>query len=730
MDQIKKLNNKIEFNKARFEAIAQTASDSIVISDEDSTIVFANRKTYEIFGYNEGSLIGSDLGILMPEKYRQGHKHGVQRYIATGNPKLIGHTIEIEGLRKDGIVFPLELSLSSWKEEENYFFSGIIRDVTERKEALREKEEANIQLQNQRKELEAANEELHETKHLLQEITDAVPNVIYLSDFATKKVVFVNKEIATLAGFTTEEIKSFNRDRIEQLIHSEDIAALEEQADEFKNLKEGEISDLNIRIKHKDGRWRWIRTKSKIFKFHEQGEPLQIIRVFEDITEAIEAQFTIQQQNEELAATLEELQTAEEQLREMNEELENRIEKRTRELAESEKKAKGSEEQLRLITDAMPALISYLRSGITYGFVNKAYERLFQLNREEIVGKPVREVVGEKAYHNSLSSIKRALNGEYVESELLQDYGKVGKRWIKASFVPHRVEEKIVGTFVLIEDITKLKSIQLEQESLLLRLRKASEEKELALKQLEKKNKELERTNTDLDNFIYTASHDLKSPITNMEGLMTLFKKSVNEKVDAKEEKLLEMMDTSVQRLQKTIGDLVEITKHQKDLEDAVVETLFFSDITQDIKDDIYHLIKASKATINEHFKVENVVYKRSSLRSILYNLLSNAIKYRNPDKPLEIELKTFVKNGCIVLSVKDNGLGLNPNQQKKLFSLFRRMHQHVEGTGVGLYSIKRIVENNGGRILVKSEEGVGTEFMVFLAPVIERQDLSDVSDE
>jgi PAS domain S-box-containing protein len=713
MDQINQLKNRLEFNEARFEAIAQTASDSIVISDENSIIVFANRKTYEIFGYAEGTLVGSDLGILMPEKYRQGHRAGVQRFISTGNPKLIGHTIEIEGLRKDGTVFPLELSLSSWREEQSCFFSGIIRDVTERKEA-------NIRLQNQKRELEVAYEELQEARYLLQEVTDAVPSVIYVSNFANKKNIFVNREIATLTGYTSQEVKSFSRDRIGQLIHPEDILALQKQDEEFRSLKNGEVLILNIRIKHKDGRWRWITTRSKIFKYDGSGQPLQIIRVFEDVTEVIEAQQTIQQQNEELAATLEELQAAEEQLREMNEELEHRVERRTRELAESERKAKGSEEQLRLITDAMPALISYLRSDITYGFVNKAYEKLFQVNRNEIIGKPVKEIIGEKAYHTSLPSVQRALNGEYVESEILQDYGKVGKRWMKAYFVPHRVEEKVVGTFVLVEDITKLKSIQLEQEDLLLKLGKASKEKEKALKKLEKNNKELERTNTDLDNFIYTASHDLKSPVTNLEGLMGILKKSVIEKLDEKEENILGMMDNSVQRLHKTIGDLVEITKHQKDLEDAVEEPLLFRELSREVKEDIYHLITESKATIQEDFEVEKVVYKKSNLRSILYNLLSNAIKYRNPERELKVELKTFVEDGCVVLSVKDNGLGLNPNQQKNLFTLFRRMHQHVEGTGVGLYTIKRIVENNRGRIEVKSEEGKGTEFLVFLTKATE----------
>ena len=702
MNQINQLKNKIEFNEARFEAVAQTASDVIVISDENSIIVFANKKTYEIFGYPQGSLIGSDLGILMPEKYRQGHRAGVRRFVDTGKPKLIGHTIEIEGLRRDDSIFPLELSLSAWKEEGKYFFSGIIRDITERKKAIEEKEEINKQLQEQQEELEAANEELqaanqelHEAKHLLQEITDAVPNLIYINDFTAKKNIFVNKEIGALTGYTSEDAKSFEKDSFLQQVHPEDLSIVYDREKAYENLRKGELYEVTIRLKHKNGNWRWLRTKSKVFKYDEKGKPLQILGVTEDVTEAIEAQQTIQQQNEELAAALEELQTAEEQLREMNEELENRVDRRTRELAESERNVKQSEEQLRLITDAMPVLISYKGSDLTYRFVNKTYEKYFKLRREDIVGKSILEVVGTETYKKVLPVFNRILKGDHVDSEILQlEIGEFGKRWVRFSVLPHKIEGNVVGMFNLVEDITKFKDIQLE---------------------LEEKNHELERTNKDLDNFIYTASHDLKSPITNMQGLMMLLKNSALEKIELKERNMLDMMDASIQRLQKTIGDLVEVTKVHKELEEAVEENVRFEELSRDVKDDIYNLIQESNATIKEDYKVEEIIYKKSSLRSILYNLLSNAMKYRSPDKPLEVELKTFIQDDSVVLSVKDNGLGLSPKQQQKLFTLFKRMHQHVEGTGVGLFMIKRIIENNRGRIEVKSDEGKGTEFFVFL---------------
>jgi signal transduction histidine kinase len=102
---------------------------------------------------------------------------------------------------------------------------------------------------------------------------------------------------------------------------------------------------------------------------------------------------------------------------------------------------------------------------------------------------------------------------------------------------------------------------------------------------------------------------------------------------------------------------------------------------------------------------------------------LSNAIKYRSINRPLKIKIKTYKENNFLILSITDNGLGINYNQQSKLFTMFKRLHSHVEGTGIGLYIIKRIVENNQGKIEVQSEEGKGTTFKVYLQPLAKKME-------
>jgi signal transduction histidine kinase len=109
------------------------------------------------------------------------------------------------------------------------------------------------------------------------------------------------------------------------------------------------------------------------------------------------------------------------------------------------------------------------------------------------------------------------------------------------------------------------------------------------------------------------------------------------------------------------------------------------------------------------------VSFSPANLRSVVYNLLSNAIKYCAPDRPSSVRVHAAQTPQAIVLTVQDNGLGMSELQQRQLFGLFQRLHTHVEGTGVGLYISKRLIENAGGTITVQSQPNVGSTFTVTL---------------
>jgi PAS domain S-box-containing protein len=248
--------------------------------------------------------------------------------------------------------------------------------------------------------------------------------------------------------------------------------------------------------------------------------------------------------------------------------------------------------------------------------------------------------------------------------------------------------------------------------STLLEVRDITEEKK-SKQRLIDTAEQLKTINNDLDNFIYTASHDLRAPIANLEGLMNGLNKTAIVKLDNSEKTMVEMVIMSINRLKRTISDLTTITKAQKDVEKDQ-ERINLKEVLEDVKADLNVLIRESNPEFVEHLKVPFINYSKKDVRSIFYNLLSNAMKYRNPERKLRIEITTENENNFTLLSVKDNGLGIKEEYQKKLFVMFKRIHTHVEGSGIGLYILKRILENKGGKVEVESTEGKGTTFKVF----------------
>ncbi|MFD2244627.1 PAS domain-containing protein [Pontibacter ruber] len=233
---------------------------------------------------------------------------------------------------------------------------------------------------------------------------------------------------------------------------------------------------------------------------------------------------------------------------------------------------------------------------------------------------------------------------------------------------------------------------------------------------LEAKNMELTHINNDLDNFIYTASHDLKAPISNIEGLIGLLTEELAglefQKSDVRY--ILGLMESSVERFKRTITSLTDLVKLQQ--ESATPATkVNLSELINEVLLDLEPQMKASAAKVEIEVDDCTLIYfSEKNLRSVVLNLVSNAVKYASKERELNIKVTCHDLPGYHVLSVIDNGLGISAINQEYLFTMFKRFHDHVEGTGIGLYMVKKMVEGSGGYITVSSEEGLGTEFRVF----------------
>jgi PAS domain S-box-containing protein len=407
------------------------------------------------------------------------------------------------------------------------------------------------------------------------------------------------------------------------------------------------------------------------------------------------SQKALHESNKELTQTLEELKSAEEHLVRLNTELESRVSLRTSELNESQ-------ERYRFMADAIPQLVWTAKPDGRIDYFNRKWYEYKGMNAEGKEDFEWIEYVHPDDLGNLLYLWKDSLStGKPFGAEFRIRRADGIYRWFMGRGEAMKdTSGKILKWFGTCTDIQ-------DQKEVVQYLNEARSE-------LLAKNEELHKINIDLDNFIYTASHDLKSPIVNIQGLLNALKKRM-ENPRSDQIQLFSMMESSISKFKKTISDLTEITKVLKENE-ADRETVSFREMVEDVKSDIYSMLKESSSEIIEEYEVETINYPRKDLRSILYNLISNAVKYRKPDVPSKILIRTFTRDGNIMLSVKDNGLGIPADQLPKLFTMFKRLHAHVEGSGIGLYIIKRIIENHRGKIEIKSVEGEGTEFVALLS--------------
>ncbi|MBC3540898.1 PAS domain-containing protein [Rufibacter sp. H-1] len=237
-----------------------------------------------------------------------------------------------------------------------------------------------------------------------------------------------------------------------------------------------------------------------------------------------------------------------------------------------------------------------------------------------------------------------------------------------------------------------------------------------ARQEIEIMNTELRAINADLDNFVYSASHDLKAPISNIEGLVATLVEHLPLEVQQHEEvqRVLALMDASVNRFKRAVSDLTQVAKIQREAGEDIA-SINLGEVVADVQLDFENMIRAVGARLDLQIAPGSTVkFSAKNVRSIVYNLLSNSLKYRSKERPLHITIATQHVPGFTVLSVTDNGLGMKPEDKDKIFSMFKRLHDHVEGTGIGLYIVKRIVENAGGSIEVESEQNKGTTFKVY----------------
>ncbi|MCD0464962.1 ATP-binding protein [Flavobacterium sp. ENC] len=347
--------------------------------------------------------------------------------------------------------------------------------------------------------------------------------------------------------------------------------------------------------------------------------------------------------------------------------------------------------------------VSISKNGLIL-YCNDYFARLIELPSEKIIGNYLYEYFDDPDHFTPLiEAMKYGVNTHEIVFKTLNE-----KKIFPAYIALTDFEPSVQGIGIVITDLTEKK----KHEEALIRHQK----------ELEQKIHELNRINSNLEEFIHVISHDLKEPLRKIVMHNTRIDGSYLSEMDAKS---MNVMKLSALRLNSLVDDLVSYSSHTAQEERSEIN---LTEIIAEVKEDLEIIINDRNARI-ETGKLPLIKASKVQMRQLFSNLISNAIKYSKKEITPIIEIsqienfKSEIPNQTtkfVKIQIKDNGIGMEQNHLIKIFTIFQRLHAKTEysGNGIGLAICKKIMENHSGNITVESELNIGTTFNLFF-PIV-----------
>lgn len=229
------------------------------------------------------------------------------------------------------------------------------------------------------------------------------------------------------------------------------------------------------------------------------------------------------------------------------------------------------------------------------------------------------------------------------------------------------------------------------------------------------KNIHLEKTNAELDRFLYSTSHDLRSPLSSIKGLVNIARMETN---DEKIQRYFSMMIDRVDKLDSFIKDIIDYSKNART--EVRNEDVDFDCLLREVTENLKYIEGADAIEFKTNVLIGHPVNAdKSRLSVVLNNLMANAIKYHDPQKSKQwIDVEVSNSNGTLKLQVSDNGIGIDHEHQDRVFDMFYRGTFQSKGSGLGLYIVKETVAKMNGTVSLNSTPGVGSSFLITV-PVV-----------
>ncbi|WP_158860854.1 sensor histidine kinase [Lunatibacter salilacus] len=337
--------------------------------------------------------------------------------------------------------------------------------------------------------------------------------------------------------------------------------------------------------------------------------------------------------------------------------------------------------------------IDVLDTSLRYIYTEGTEYRLLDLEPAELVGTSHLDLYDAKYRAVSQRNLEQVLEGQMVTYEV-----QYRKQFYLKSGVPLRNEKGKIDRILLVQqNITGSKKLEAEREILI---------------------KDLKSHNEELLRFAYIVSHNLRAPIVNISLLLDLFNET--NPADPENEEVIENLKISTNLLHATLQDLIEVVSIKKQ-KIPKVEVVNFNLLLNNVEKSLFNQLKESGIKIHKDFSSLNEMnYIYAHLENFFMNFLTNSVKYRHPDRTPEVWISTYKLEEYRIIEYKDNGIGLDLKRYgDRLFGLYQRFHNHVEGKGLGLYLVREQIRANDGKIETESSVGDGLLFRIYLRNLI-----------
>ncbi len=729
----RKAEEELRRSEENYRSLVESTEDSVYLVDRNCRYLFMNEKHLSRLGLSRGQFLGHLYGTFHSAEETEKFAEKVNRVFDTG--------ISLQHEYKEDEEKWYLKTLSPVKDPETGMVTAVTvvsKDITG---------------------LKRAEKELIETRDYLNNIIKSSADAIVVIDM-NGIVQDWNKGAEGAIGYRADEVIGTS---------NKIFFADPEEADRIMELvrRDGEIRNYRTLVMRKDGKPVRLSMSAALLK-DKNGVPIGTVRVSRDITKEVELEERIKAERDNLNLIFEgmadgvytvsrdyELEFMNKVLRDefgdhvgdicykvLHERAEpcpqckqskvmkgktvrwewySRRAKKTYDLIETplrgidgtiskltifrditkrkrmEKALRQKSEEQKALLSTIPAFVYFKDRNDNYIAANKAFA--------ELTGTPINEIAGKTDYDffpKEEADFYRKCDQEVMEfgkpKYNIEEpvTGADGKKiWASTSKTPFFDSDgNVIGMVGITLDITEQK--------------RAEEEREQLLKELEAKNAEMER-------FTYTVSHDLRSPLVTIRGFVGMLRKDLEQNEIEKVENDLKYIENGATKMEHLLNDTLELSRIGRVVNPP--EDAPFGELVQEAVAETAEQIKSSGVEISVAEGMPAVHVDRMRIVEVLVNLIENSINYMG-DNPLpKIEIGYRAGGEEAVFFVRDNGIGIEPSQREKVFELFYTVDRSGKGTGAGLAIVKRIIEVHNGRVWIESEKGKGCT-VCFTLPV------------